>query len=131
MGWGDCGTDDEGRPIGYGVEATCDEPGCTARIDRGLSYCCGKEHGGGEWGCGRYFCGKHLSLAWAGEDEEICSPQLCTSCVARWNAEVVVEKCSECRGSGISESDPSGAFHLNCPVCDGRGVIAYREESAR
>lgn len=31
--------------------------------------------------------------------------------------------CSECRGSGIFESDPSGAFHLDCPVCDGTGEI--------
>ena len=51
----------DGREAGYGVEATCDEPGCTARIDRGLGYLCGTEPGGDEHGCGGYFCGAHLT----------------------------------------------------------------------
>lgn len=33
------------------------------------------------------------------------------------------ERCPECRGSGIFERDPSGAFTLPCPVCDGCGSI--------
>jgi DnaJ-class molecular chaperone len=37
-----------------------------------------------------------------------------------------VETCPECGGSGIAERDPSGAFALECPVCDGRRVIAVR-----
>ena len=37
MGWGDCGTDVNGRPIGYLYESTCDHPGCNKKIDRGLS----------------------------------------------------------------------------------------------
>lgn len=74
MGWGDCGFDDDGRPIGYSVSATCDEPGCDAPIDRGLSYVCGGMHGGGEHGCGRYFCSGHLwYVSGAGGD-------LCKAC---------------------------------------------------
>lgn len=60
MGWGDCGFDDRGRPIGYSVSATCDDSGCEKEIDRGLSYVCGGMHGGGEAGCGGYFCEAHL-----------------------------------------------------------------------
>lgn len=69
MGWSDCGEDDEGRPIGYGVDAVCDYPGCDAQIDRGLAYACGSMHGGGQFGCGRYFCGRHL---YAGSPEALC-----------------------------------------------------------
>ena len=29
------------RDIGYGVPATCDQPGCGADIDRGLAFVCG------------------------------------------------------------------------------------------
>jgi hypothetical protein len=49
-----------GREVGYAVKATCDREGCTEKIDRGLAYCCGGEHGGGERGCGDYYCDKHL-----------------------------------------------------------------------
>ena len=59
MGWSDCGTDDRGRRIGYAFKARCDHSDCWTRIDRGLSYVCGGMHGGGEEGCGEYFCGKH------------------------------------------------------------------------
>lgn len=61
VGWSYCGEDDLGRPIGYSIEAVCDFPGCEAEIDRGLSYCCGGMHGGGDDGCGRYFCPEHLA----------------------------------------------------------------------
>jgi hypothetical protein len=60
MGWANCGFDDLGRNIGYAFEAECDESGCKAEIDRGLSYVCGGMHGGGDHGCGRYFCSEHL-----------------------------------------------------------------------
>lgn len=59
MGWADCGDDSKGRPIGYGYPATCDESGCTEKIDRGLSYVCGTMHGEGEIGCEKYFCQEH------------------------------------------------------------------------
>jgi hypothetical protein len=45
MGWGNCGFDKQGRPIGYVHEAYCDHPGCNKKIDRGLSYVCGTMHG--------------------------------------------------------------------------------------
>jgi hypothetical protein len=45
MGWANCGEDSRGRPIGYAWEATCDRPGCNAKIDRGLAYACGGMHG--------------------------------------------------------------------------------------
>lgn len=49
------------RDIGYGVPATCDHPGCSAKIDRGLAYvCANQEPYGGDEGCGLYFCHEHL-----------------------------------------------------------------------
>ncbi len=60
MGWSDCGVMN-GRRIGYGINAICDEKKCKAKIDRGLAYVCGGMHGGGEYGCGGYFCEKHLT----------------------------------------------------------------------
>lgn len=45
---------------GYAIEDTCNEKGCAATIDRGLDYLCGELPGGGENGCGGYFCGEHL-----------------------------------------------------------------------
>jgi len=47
------------RDIGYGVPAICDYPGCDKKIDRGLSYVCGGDAYGGEWGCGLFFCSEH------------------------------------------------------------------------
>lgn len=62
MGWS-LGYDDKWRrDIGYGVPAYCDHPKCKEKIDRGLSYVCGGEPYGGEYGCGLYFCAKHLFL---------------------------------------------------------------------
>ena len=51
-----------GRDIGYGVPALCDQPGCGAKVDRGLAYVCGSEPYGGEHGCGLFFCEKHLGM---------------------------------------------------------------------
>lgn len=62
MGWA-YGTNAAGRQIGYGVEADCDEDGCSERIDRGVAHACGGMHDGGEVGCGGYFCGSHLYVA--------------------------------------------------------------------
>jgi hypothetical protein len=65
MGWA-YGIAHDGREIGYGVEATCDQPGCDAKIDRGIGYLCGDHAGlavvldGADGpGCGRYYCGQH------------------------------------------------------------------------
>lgn len=78
MGWGHCGHDDDDRPIGYAITATCDEPGCSAKIDRGLAYACGGMHGGGKHGCGRYFCPAHLVVGGASE-------QLCAACLKAYD----------------------------------------------
>ena len=75
MGWG-FGINQFGREVGYGVEAGCDEPGCDEKIDRGLGYCCGGMHDGGDHGCGEYFCSDHLFLG--------VSTFLCRRCIDRW-----------------------------------------------
>jgi hypothetical protein len=59
MSWA-FGTNEYGREIGYGVQATCDFPGCDEKIDRGLGYACGGMHDSGPTRCGGYFCGRHL-----------------------------------------------------------------------
>lgn len=73
MGWSIGYDESWKRDIGYGVPATCDQPGCGKAIDRGLSYVCGGEPYGGMRGCGLYFCSDHLYLS---RDE----PQLCVKC---------------------------------------------------
>lgn len=65
----------DGRQAGYAVEATCDEEGCTEKIDRGMGYLCGHSPGGDEWGCGNYYCSEHLFLTRI-ED----APQMCERC---------------------------------------------------
>jgi hypothetical protein len=77
MGWG-YGHNNEGREIGYNVEAKCDEPGCHKDIDRGLSYACGGMHDGDEFGCGKYFCSEHLYIA---------KTQLCEPCNDKFHKE--------------------------------------------
>lgn len=84
MGWAFC-VNARGREVGYGIEATCDEPGCLAEIDRGLDYVCGGMHDGGDHGCGKYFCGQHTSYAW--RDDEPVSEQLCTACKKAFDVE--------------------------------------------
>lgn len=63
---------DRGRDIGYGVPALCDYPGCGAKINRGLSYVCGSDPRGGEYGCGLYFCERHLAVAVPDNCVELC-----------------------------------------------------------
>lgn len=81
MGWANCGTDSQGRPIGYAHEATCDHPGCNKRIDRGLSYVCGDMHGADEISCEKYFCQEHRSAIIKHDDRYF---DVCESCEARW-----------------------------------------------
>lgn len=64
----------DGRWCGYGVPATCDQPGCGASIDRGMAYICGDEPRP-EKGCGLYFCSDHL---WIGREDD--EPQMCERC---------------------------------------------------
>lgn len=80
MSWA-IGFDDQWeRDIGYGVPAYCDHPGCDEKITRGLGYVCGSEPYGGEFGCGLYFCGKHL---WLHRPEDTPYPVAnCQRCIA-------------------------------------------------
>jgi|GEM_PF-1216247 len=94
MGWGNCGTDSKGRPIGYVHAATCDHPGCETEIDRGLAYACGGMHGtNGAAGddlfetvcCEGYFCNKHTTIVTVPHDvneDEPCSAHICLECAA-------------------------------------------------
>lgn len=77
MGWMFCGEDENGREIGYGVSAVCDEDGCENKIDRGLSYVCGSMHMDSET-CHRYFCSSHLISGCIADE---CG-QLCHLCFA-------------------------------------------------
>ena len=61
MGWSIGYDSNWHRDIGYGVPAICDFPGCNKKINRGLSYVCGSEPYGGDYGCGLYFCSEHFN----------------------------------------------------------------------
>jgi len=77
MGW-EIGYDSTWeRWIGYGVPSVCDHQDCNEKIDRGLAHVCGGEPYGGEYGCGLYFCAKHLYISDVGNDEV---KQLCKRC---------------------------------------------------
>ncbi len=78
MGWGNCGTDSNGRNIGYVFEAICDHDGCNAEIDRGLSYACGDMHGEDVYWCEKYFCGEHQTPI---EDEDGHCFSVCNECL--------------------------------------------------
>lgn len=80
MGWS-LGFDHRwNRDVGYGVPAYCDFPGCGKKIHRGLSYVCGTEPMGGDYGCGLYFCTDHLrDRQPRGETR---SYQFCPRCIA-------------------------------------------------
>lgn len=84
MGWA-YGVAPDGRPIGYSVAATCDEPGCDTSIDRGLSYVCGHMHGGDGIGCGNYFCYDHLVYAKVPSEDR--AVQVCRLCAERLDYE--------------------------------------------
>jgi hypothetical protein len=87
MGWGNCGLDSKGRPIGYMYEGICDHPGCNKEIDRGLGYACGDMHGEDEVSCENYFCSEHLYFS----DTPIGTRFLCEDC-AKLMAEYMEEE---------------------------------------
>lgn len=78
MGWGDCGTDSGGRPIGYIFDAICDEPGCEIEITRGLAFSCGNMHGENGYDCEKYFCGNHLFSVELKEKDRYTEKHICT-----------------------------------------------------
>ena len=93
MGWANCGTDSNGRRIGYGFVAKCDFPGCRHKIDRGLSYACGDMHGEDNCSCEKYFCSHHRrTVVVLGHDtsarygSDICSVSLCLPCADAYEA---------------------------------------------
>lgn len=87
MGWGNCGEDSQGRPIGYLFPATCDHPGCTKHIHRGIAYICGREmHGDDEFSCEKYFCEEHTRMVRVDENDEW--RQVCHSCAEVFEAEI-------------------------------------------
>jgi hypothetical protein len=67
---------------GYDVQATCEEPGCKAGIDRGFGCLCGTEPGGSENSCGGYYCGQHLYMSL---NEQV--GDLCGRCIATYKRE--------------------------------------------
>ncbi len=78
MGWSIGYDSNWERDVGYGVPAFCDHPKCAEEIDRGLSYVCGSDMYGGEYGCGLYFCPSHFT--WRkphGSDTDV---NLCPRC---------------------------------------------------
>lgn len=111
------GQNNNGREIGYAVEATCDLTGCDTKIDRGLAYCCGSIDGVQNGGmddepyCGGYFCPDHLHyLPTNGGGDSV---QVCVTCLER-------QACPRCGGSGDWSGD-------NCPTCDSHGYVAQRD----
>lgn len=78
MGYAVYMNDKQGRWCGYGVPAYCDHPKCNEEIDRGMGHVCG-EPLQDQFGCGMYFCSKHLphSRKPRGEDRYY---ENCTRC---------------------------------------------------
>ncbi|MEV7417497.1 hypothetical protein [Streptomyces sp. NPDC089919] len=58
---------------GYAVQAVCEEPACDEQIDRGLAHLCGETPGGDEYGCGGYFCGRHLFISPGPHPGDLCA----------------------------------------------------------
>ncbi len=73
MPWGNYEV--HGEPAGYLISAQCAEPGCTTEINKGVAYVCG-DVGGGETGCGCYFCYAHLLIDDTGQHCRRCSDQV-------------------------------------------------------
>jgi hypothetical protein len=67
---------------GYGVEAVCEEDGCEEKIDRGLAFLCGETPGGDEYGCGGYYCSKHLYMGSVDLRSSV-NADLCKRCTKR------------------------------------------------
>lgn len=86
MGWSGPTPNAEGRMIGYAVEATCDDPDCEEKIDRGLAYVCGDMHDGDEHSCGMYFCYSHLYMG-VGLPNQMCGP--CADRYREENPEII------------------------------------------
>lgn len=100
MGWAHCGQDSAGRDIGYAIRATCDHPGCTVEIDRGVSFVCGAMHGESECSCEKYFCGDHRDFIFIGCLAGVSGAHVCLECSALWEEHLL--ECPPCKR--LSES---------------------------
>lgn len=90
MGWGNCGDDSRGRPIGYLHSAICDAPDCLVEIHRGLTYACGGMHGNETTddkydfdSCENYFCSDHRNSPFVEHEDGTCfmpSTEFCIPC---------------------------------------------------
>lgn len=68
-------------PAGYAVDDVCFEDGCSAEIDRGLSFLCGTAPGrADENGCGHWFCDAHLCVP-----PEGINGYLCNGCILKYD----------------------------------------------
>jgi hypothetical protein len=115
MGWS-YGTNDDGREVGYSVEAVCDLDGCNTAINRGLAYCCGGMHDGDEHGCGGYFCGEHMTMG-------IPLPeQMCAECAEQFESDPnrVAARVAEINQENTANGYP-GEYVYDCAT----GDIAY------
>lgn len=107
MGWSH-GFNNQGREVGYSVHAECDQDGCDVHIDRGIAYCCGGMHDGGDHGCGGYFCGDHLFHA-------APAAQVCTECAKRF--------CPQC-----SSDDPTIRHEVRYFMADNLSTLEPCED---
>jgi hypothetical protein len=71
-----------GRWAGYGVPAICDEPSCSAAIDRGLAYACGGGPSEDVPNCGLFFCGDHLNYVECDDESGERQGFVCARCAA-------------------------------------------------
>jgi len=78
------------KEIGYSVEATCEHPECDAKIDRGLAFACGGQHGTRDGSCLGYFCDEHLDFPALDEDH----PRMCGACCTILETELTA--CDSC-----------------------------------
>jgi len=95
MGWGDCGLDTAGRPVGYNISSSCDDPVCDEWIDRGLGYACGGMHGESEYSCEKYFCEDHMGFISIDCISGTTGESVCVACQTLWE-EAHVKDCKRC-----------------------------------
>jgi len=144
MGWADCGSDSQGRPIGYAFEGVCDHPECSKALYRGVDAACGGMHGADEYSCEGYFCWDHLEFVSVDCISGITGAQVCLACKKMWDSEHlpecqpcrrangVVGECEMCglkdKRSWLRESRGNGADYIECDVCPYIDVIPDWED---
>ena len=143
MGWADCGSDRNGRPIGYAFEAKCDHPGCDKDIDRGLDFACGGMHGEDEYSCEKYYCWDHRDFIAIDCISGVTGAHVCSECKKLWEeqhlpeckecrlANGIVGECEMCQLSGkhswYRERRGNGVTYLECDACPRIEVIPDEE----